>query len=270
MNSIKSAAENPRLMAWRIALGISLFAWFVKSKDQINLFFQGPDHAIRHHTLLPDWLCSPVVGGVAYFMPVLCFLALRAHRAVWLRLAGLTHAACSLVMLWHVQSYNDATHLTAFYVGLWLAWWAGRVERTDAASYWHGIALAIGIISLCWLGGGIGKLTPEYWAGEPFYHLYFMDKAQFPFSWMRAHLSQETIHLYAQWFSRTVVVAELVLATCILWSPRWAITASILALSGMVVISQLQLFSVLGSLMGLALAVGWLLKSEPNSTTTPS
>ena len=270
MNSTNSAPTNPRLIAWRIAMGLTLFAWFVKSKVQITVFFQGADQAIRHHTLLPDWLCSPITGGIAYFTPVLCFLAMRARREIWLQLAGLTYSLCALLMLWHVQSYNDATHITAFYLGLWLAWWGGRVNRADAASYWHGIALAMGVISLCWLGGGIGKITSEYWSGEPFYHLYFMDKPQWPFSWMRANLSTEEIHAYARWFSRTVVVVELVLATSILWPTRWAISATLVVLTGMVVISQLQLFSVLGSLMGLAFAVGWLLKSEPNSTNTPT
>jgi hypothetical protein len=258
-----NAAPNGRLMAWRLAMGVSLLAWFVKYKIQITLFFQGPENVIRHHSLIPDWLCSPMVSGVAYFTPALAFLALRTQRVAWLQVAAWAYALCALIMLWHVQSYSDATHVTALYTALWLAWWAGRVHGTDAASYWHGIALAIGVISLCWLGGGIGKLTSEYWAGDPFYQLYFIDKPQFPFSWLREHSDATSLHTYARWFSRSVIITELALATSILWPPRWAITGSILALSGMVIISQLQLFSVLGSLMGLAFAVGWLLKSEP-------
>ncbi len=265
MRNPNPASANLRLIAWRLALGLGMAAWFVKSKLQISLFFQGPEQSIRHHSLLPTWLCSPVLGGVLYFTPLLTLLALRAQRIRWLRLAAATYATCSLLMLWHVQSYNDATQVTGFYTALWLWWWAGQVPRTDAASYWHGITLALGVLSLCWLGGAVGKITPEYWSGEPFYHLYFMDKPQFPFDWWREHCTTETLHGYARIFSRLVVVSELALATSLLWPVRLAVLANMMALCGMVIISQLQLFSVLGSLMGLVIAIAWLLRSPPPS-----
>jgi len=172
-------------------------------------------------------------------------------------------------MLWHVQSYNDATQVTAFWTGLWLCWWAGRIHDRDPASLWHGISLALAVLSLCWLGGGVGKLTHEYWDGEPFYYLYFMDKPQFPFSYIRDTFSEQTIHVIARVFSRFVVISELVLATSFLWPARLAALASLCVLSVMVIISQLQLFSVLGPLMALAIAIAWLVEKETTQPQKP-
>lgn len=265
-----SPKRNPRLVAWRIVMGGALVAWFVKLHLQTAVFFQGAEHAILHHTLLPEWFCSPRVGAVLYFLPLLSVLGLFTQRILWLRLSALLYTCCTLLMLWHVQSYNDATHVTAFWTGLWLLWWAGRVATQDAASLWHGLSLAVAVLSLCWLGGGAGKLTSEYWAGEPFYYLYFMDKPQFPFSHLRDNLTEETLRSIAMIFSRMVVVTELVLATSFLWPARFAAAASLCVLTLMVIISQLQLFSVLGPLMALSIAITWLVEKDPASKPIPS
>ena len=261
---------SPRLTAWRLVMGISLLAWFVKYPLQTKLFFQNGENLIYEHSLIPDWLCRPDVGALAYLLPGMSVLALWSRRLLWLQMAGVLHALGSLIMLWHVQSYNDATHVTGFWTGLWLWWWAGQVNKRDGASLWHGISLAMGVLSLCWLGGAVGKLTAEYWEGEPFYYLYFMDKPQFPFSYWREHLSTEQLHTMARWFSRAVVVSECVLATSFFWPARLAAVAGLLALTGMVIISQLQLFSVLGPLMGLSIAVAWLVEKESAATQSHS
>lgn len=259
-------APSPRLTAWRLVMGGCLLAWFVKYSVQTGVFFQAGVETIRSHSLLPNWLCRPDVGVVLYFAPGLSVLSLFTRRWVVIRLAAWLHVGCSLLMLWHVQSYNDFTHVTALWAGLWLAWWAGQLERRDAASLWHGVALSLGIVSLCWLGGAVGKLTPEYWSGEPFYFLYFQDKDYFPFSYWRTHATPEQLHLMAQWFSRSVVVSECLLATCILWPARLAAICSLLALTFMVVLCELQLFSVLGPLMALCLAAVLLVEKESSAT----
>lgn len=243
-------------------MGGCLISWFVKCNIQISVFFQAREMTILKHPLLPDWLCSPLVGGIIYFAPMLCVMGLLARRAMWMRLCAIIYTTCSLLMLWHIQSFNDATEVTGFWTGLWLLWWAGKVHAEDEKSLWHGVSIAVAVVSLCWLGGGLGKLTSEYWSGEPFYHLYFMDKPQFPFSWFRNNLSTDTIHILATGFSRIVVITELVLATCFLWPAKWAVLASLSILSLMVIISQLQLFSVLGSLMALSIGVAWILEKE--------
>lgn len=254
-----------RWLVWRFVMASCLLAWFVKLPIQTKLFFQGAENAIYSQSLLPDWLCRPDLGGVFYFAPALNLWSLFTRRRGVLLGAGALQVLCSLLMLWHVQSYNDFTHLTGFWVGLWLCWWAAQVDKNDEASHWHGVALALGIVSLCWLGGAVGKLTPEYWRGEPFYDLYFMEKDYFPFTYWRAHLPPAQIHLMAQWFSRIVVVTECLLATSVFWPTRLAAISNLLALTGMVIISQLQLFSVLGPLMALSIAAAWLHDQAPNA-----
>lgn len=255
------ATVNHRLMVWRIVMGSGLLAWFVKINAQYKLFTQG-EHSIVHHTMLPDWLCDSGHGILFFFAPALCFASLFVRGKLWLRCAAILYVVSALLMLWHIQSYNDATHLTAFWVGLWLCWWAGKVDVIDQTSRWHGICLALCVLSICWLGGCAGKLTAEYWSGESFYHLYFVYKDYFPFSDLRTHCSEETLRSLACIFSRAIVVGEMLLATCLLWPVRLALLANVCALTLMVFISQIQLLSVLGPLIGLCLAISYLLEKE--------
>jgi hypothetical protein len=260
-----------RLRAWRIVLGACLLAWFVKFSSQTSLFFQGPEHRIWSHPLIPAWLCRPDVGALIYLAPLLTVVGLFSRKIRLLKGCALLWTICSLLMLWHVQSYNDATHVTAFWCSLWLWWWSGKLCCHDEKSFWHGLTLGMGILSLCWLGGAMGKLTAEYWRGEPFYQLYILDKPQFPFSAMREHWSEDRQRFVAMVFSRVVIISELLLATSLLWPLRWAAFANIAALTGMIVISRLQLFSVLGSLMGLTFAMAWLFeKSAEAKSSSPS
>jgi hypothetical protein len=165
---------------------------------------------------------------------------------------------CALGLLGHIASYNDASYAAAFWSALWLLWWAGRIEDGDAGAERHAIALGQGIVGLCFLGGVIGKLTPEYWNGEAFYQLYVVQKPYFPFDWMRANWSEETARAWSAWFARGVIGSEGLLATLSRWPPRLAVVGTLGAFVGMIGLAGIQLLSVLAPLAGLVLAGGYL------------
>jgi hypothetical protein len=79
---------------------------------------------------------------------------------------------------------------------------------------------------------------------------------------MRNHYPEETLRGVAAAFARMVIITEALLATCVLWPLRLAVVVVILTLAFMLVVSQLQLFSVLGPLIGLALAGGLIFEKD--------
>ncbi len=247
-----------RRKAWRIALAGWLIGWFVNTVENTRLFLAGLETPITEHWLFPEAMRNP---GVALGMFVLALGGGAGFGVADVRvLRGLAVGLvlCALGLLGHIASYNDASYAAAFWSALWLVWWARRIEDGNVGVERHAIALGQGIVGLCFLGGVIGKLTPDYWNGEAFYQLYVVQKPYFPFDWMRANWSDETLRACSGWFARGVIVSEGLLATLILWPPRWALVMTTSAFLGMIGLAGVQLLSVLAPLAGLVLAGRYL------------
>lgn len=171
------------------------------------------------------------------------------------------------ILCLHQASYNDMTFVTAWWTSVWALWYVHRIDDVDRPTMLGRAAfLSRLIISVILLGGAAGKWTGEYWSGEVFYDIYFLDRDFWVFNILRANFDDEALRSMAMWYSRKVVVLETV-AGVTLWAmpPKWAATVAIVILASIALLSNFLLFSVLFSLIGLA-AVGYFV---PPQSTTP-
>ena len=247
-----------RLRAWRIALAGWLAGWFVNGWENVRLFVAGWERPIAAHPLFPGPMRNGWLALGLFVVPLAGFAGFRSGEIRWLRMISGALILAALGLLGHVCTYNDATYTTAFWSALWLFWWAGRVGEERPGAERHAIALGQGMVGLCFLGGFVGKLTPEYWSGEALYHLYVMQKPYFPFDWMRECWAESESRAAAAWLARAVIVTEGLLSTLILWPTRWALVATLGVMGGMTLMAHIQILSVLAPLLGVMLACAFL------------
>ncbi len=208
----------------------------------------------------PGWLRSALTLRVAFLATVASVaLNMLATDRIVRRWCSLITLIGATVLCIHQGSHNDMTFVTAWWTALWSLWFVHRVEKDEPSDLLDkGAFLSRLIISVILLGGGIGKWTAEYWSGEVFFNIYFVDRDFWLFNLLRANFEMETLRQISMWYSRQVVVIETV-AGFGLWllPPRWAASVAMLILTSIALLSNFLLFSVLSCLIGLA-AVGLL------------
>jgi hypothetical protein len=249
--------ELPRanVRVFRIVAGAWLVGWLWKAWFFAGYYFSEVwTHPLRYDGL-PRVLVHPALAAVAWAAPLLVIGALAYPRAWTLRVASGLMAGAALAACLHFETFSDATFVTSWWVALWLVWFTANASRTDVALYLHARALAQCTLALVFLGGAIGKLTPEYTSGEAFYQLYFLQKDSWPYPWLRGALSPDALRALATWFSRVVIAVELAIAVCPLLPYRLTAIAGTVVMIGMVVISTWNLLSVMACLIGLLLAL---------------
>lgn len=245
--------KNVRL--FRIVAGAWLVGWFWKAWFFVGYYFSETlAHPFRYDGL-PAWLVHPAVSAVAWASPVLAIVALVHPRRWAVRAASWLMAAAALIACLHFETFSDATFVTSFWVALWLVWFTGNGHRTDASFYLHARALAQCIVALVFLGGVVGKLTPEYTSGDAFHQLYFVQKENWPYPWLREVFSADGLRTLALWFSRIVITGEVIMALNPLLPFRVAAWFGTAVMATMVVVSTWNLLSVLACLIGLLLAL---------------
>jgi hypothetical protein len=247
---------------WVVVIGWYL-AWYFKVGFLVKMLRQGFDRPLVEMPPFPGWALHPMTAVVAYVLPLLAVVGLRAAGRVGRRCGALVLAGCALVMMGHGQFYSDMTFNTAFWVALWLLWWAdaaGDAPVTPEKAR-SGQLLAQGVVGLCFFGGVMGKFTGEYWSGEVFHRIYFSARAYPPFSVLRDLASVDTLRDVARWVSRIAIGVELLLACNFLLPSRVAFAAGAMAFSGMTVMAGPQILSVLGNL-GALLAAAAIMAPE--------
>lgn len=168
------------------------------------------------------------------------------------------------VLCVHQGSYNDMTFATAWWTSLWSLWLARRLQRDQTDELLTRAAfLSRCIISMILLGGAVGKWTSEYWSGQVLYEIYFVDRDFWFFNLLRRFLEPESLRFVATWYSRQVIIVETICGLGLWLLPaRWAAAVAILVLTSIVVFSNINLASVLLSLIGLA-AIGLFVGQPP-------
>ncbi|MGI9444503.1 MAG: hypothetical protein ACR2N1_18665 [Rubripirellula sp.] len=266
---LQSAGLNRPLAAYRLvqaAILISLF-WKWEFFLQANSIYANTP---VQDPFFPDWLRSVTTIRFAFWGSALAtgislFTSINLLRKTcsWLGLGGIT------LMCIHQGSYNDMTFVTIWWCCLWSVWLAHRLE-TDQQELLilRAAFLSRLIISLILLGGAAGKWTPEYWSGEVLFDIYFVDRDFWFFNYLRENYEPKELQEIAKWYSRQTVVVETVSGIGLWILPaRWAAMVGTVILSGIVILSNQYLVSVVGCLVGLA-CVGFFVPRRPRNAAT--
>src|SRR5262249_29147240 len=141
---------------------------------------------------------------------------------------------CAAIACVHLETFFDATFVTSFWSAAWLLWFVtlGRGEPL------HASVLARAVVAVIFLWGVMGKATQGYWNGEVFYHVYFLQRDQWPFGWLRAHHDNEALRAFAVVFSRGVIVGEAVMVLIPLVPSRISVPVGLALLAGMMLVSS--------------------------------
>lgn len=250
-----SALPATNVRMFRIVAAAWLVGWFWKAWDYAGYYLDEVWSYPLHYAGLPRVLVHPALATVAWLAPVLVVGAIVVPRGWTLRAAAILMTLAAFIGCIHIETCADATFVTSFWVGVWLVWFTANAKRDDASLYMHARVLAQLTIGLVFAGGVIGKLTGAYASGEALFHLYFVQKPNWPYSALRESLDPQTLYVVAKWFSRVTIVIELVLAAMPLLPFRIAAIGAIVVMVGMVVVSTWYLLSVMACLIGLLVAL---------------
>lgn len=211
----------------------------------------------------PAWARSAEVVRWAFLGSIAGIFVGTVGMWVWVRrLAAFVTTMALAIMCVHQGSYNDMTFTTSFWVSLWIFWYTTRMERDEPKVLLDKAAfLSRTLGSAILLGGAVGKWTPEYWSGDVFYDIYFVDRDYWVFNWLRDTYETETLRIIAVWYSRKVIVLE-TLAGFLLWRlpARWAGAFGAIIFFSIACLSNFWLYSVLTCLIGLSLSGLFVMK----------
>lgn len=205
------------------------------------------------------------------FFPAAFRSAVGLIAAYWLLVGALALSACQVqpavrggcvwiaffsasYLLVHQGVYNDVTFTTLWWAQLWAVWYQSRLERGDRRLLARGAWLGRLIICVHLLGGAVGKWTPEYWSGQVFWEIFYFDRDYWFFNWQRRWWDAERLRQVATGYSRLVIVAESVGGLTLWLLPsRAGSWVAIVLLTTIAMLSNFYLFSVVLSLIGLAI-----------------
>lgn len=225
-------------------------------------FFQVADSVYHtftiEHSFFPAWLRSAIVLRFAFVASVLTYglslFVIDSYKRRCLLGIGLFAAT---VLLLHQGSHNDMTFTTVWWCSVFAFWFSGRIGIDREADLMSKASfLSRVIVALVLLGGAAGKWTSEYWSGQVFYEIYFVERDFWVFNLLRDWFDKETLRAIATGYSRKVIVVESLGALIWLFPSRWAAVIGTVLFAGIALSSNFLLFSVLWPLIGLSL-VGW-------------
>ena len=220
-----------------------------------------------HYSFFPEIFTNPLTAQAAYVMPVLALVLVFLKtplRYCWI--AGVWIVS-SLLMLGHLNTYNDATFVTSFWTAGWLFGLAWNLNPKDETVREQAQFSARCIVGMIFLGGLAGKLTPEYWNGDVFYHTHILQGQAGIWLWLRQHSTPEQMLIIARYFSQIAMAAEAFLVLSPVLPSRFVLTAAPAVMSGIVLFNTWRIFSVFACLIGILLAcLIWELSAKRTGT----
>ncbi len=257
------------LKVYRVVIGflIASLVWKCKYFPLIHQLYT--DHQLQTD-FFPALMANPNVLAGLYIVPVvLGFLAMFSHNKAILRFQAITIMVCMFGLCLHQGSYNDVTFVTSFWVSVWCVWYTMRIDDAEEILFAKARTFALLIVSLIFLGGAAGKWTPEYWSGNVFYEIYFVDRDYWFFNFLRTKFEGEGLRNVATYYSRMVIITETLCAFVWLLPPKVGSAIALVVLMGIALFSNVHLFSVVFCLLGLMLVGMHESKPKPIPLSEP-
>lgn len=255
---------NREYLVFRLAVIAWLIGWFFKyAFFAPHLLFQIHEYPVIIQQF-PAFFQNKYVAGYAYFLPLLAIIGIFFQRRRVYLTIGLVLLSCATLLGLHIDTYNDMTFISSFWVAIWLVWYAYYIDDTDHIKQ-QAPMLAKCIIGLLFLGGTIGKLTPEYWSGEVFYNTVIRQTPGFFGSLVVQYCSVEQQKFIMSLVSKIIIIAEGLLVLSPVYPYRLFATFSALTILMLVFFRHWQILSVLSCLGGMVLACLLLIHQRQKS-----
>jgi hypothetical protein len=253
---------NKNVSALRLIMWFWLVGWFLKIGFLAPYLLSDIVHYPIVNTFFPEILQSSLIAQVAYFFPAFIILGMVFRRMFSYELATKIMTVCSLILMLHSETYNDATFINSFWVGLYCMWFVSQFKRCDQSFRKHACSLAQCLVSMIFLGGFVGKITQGYWSGEVFYNIFFTSSPYFPFTYFRDHFLINQQRFIAVIFSRGIIFLEAFIALGFFIPIRLFCSVVPLFLFCFMFTNTWRILSVLLCLIGLLWASLLLMKEE--------
>jgi hypothetical protein len=263
MNSLTVNQTSSYLSVARTVVAFWLLGWLIKAAFFKAYLFKT---IIQYPVVIdffPTFFRSALTAEFFYVLPLIGAIALISPKKFYLWLAACTMVVSSLILLWHQDTYNDATFVTSFWVSVWLLWFVSQMHRRDDDFPIHARSLALCVVGLIFWGGFVGKLTQPYWDGRVLADIFMVQNYGSIGGWVRTHVPQEVIRLYFQWISKVIILGEACLACLPFWPNQWSCCwIGIPFMIGISIFTTWRIFSVLLCLIGLLVAAARLKTSN--------
>jgi hypothetical protein len=258
---------NRHLTVYKIVLAGFLVGWFIKLPVFLWAYInQTTVNFPLKYELFPSFFESPTSSRVFYFLPLLTitlfFIKLQDSKNksfVLFKIASFILLLCSLVLMLHSNTYNDATFVSSFWVSIWLLWFSWHMHSEENKFRLHACHLALCLVSMIFLGGFIGKCTREWWNGEVMFGIMNSFFTHWPFSWIKNNLTFEQLRDLTKYMSWGIIMIEFVLATSFLWPKKWVLRIAPFLILGIVFFRTWRILSVLSCIIMLLWACVLLL-----------
>ena len=262
-----SVERNQRVVG--IVLLFWLVGWFVRTKYFLTYLF---GHILRYPVrfdFFPDLFLSGELSVLLYFLPLLAVPALiRPSRTSYIVASALV-TVTSALSAWHIDTYNDATNVTCFWVGGWLLLASVNINREDETFQWQACFLAQLIVAMVFLGGAAGKMTAAYTDGEAWRQMFLSHERFWLSGWIHRVFGDSRLGEISVIMSRLMIGAEWTMAAIPLLPYRWGAGIAItLMVFMMPVTNTILIFSVLGCMIGMLIG-GWMLCPGPRTPALP-
>jgi hypothetical protein len=247
---------------FRIVIACWLIGWFCKIGFYEPYLCQVTGSCPLAHALFPPFFLNNTVSLVFYFLPVMATFSFIIDHPLVHRLNALIMLFSASVLSLHINTYNDATFVTSFWVALWLLWFAFHMTKDDGAFIEKATLLGQSIIGLVFLGGFVGKLTTDYFSGEVLYHIFIEQTQESMIGRLFSFTTQETAMMGASVLSKIIIAGEFMLAFNVVVISRSMILCSLVLIPVLTLFSTWRILSVISCLLGLLIALWYLSKEE--------
>lgn len=230
---------------------IWLFGWYFKIWFFAPYFFITTFQTPVALDFFPVFFQNPLVSAIAFSIPILLFFYKCLFKRPSYIAISSTMIICSLILSFHLNSYNDATFVVSFWTALWMLWLSIQEKSSDPFSPQMSQNIAKAIFGLIFFGGAVGKITPEFFSGETMFQIFFTTRDYFFFPWMKSHFDLPSQLIFAQVFAWILFASEIILALALLFSTRSLLIIASTAFIGIILFCNFQILSVLSCLWGL-------------------
>ncbi|MCC6758547.1 MAG: hypothetical protein IT395_02835 [Candidatus Omnitrophica bacterium] len=259
---INSPLEEYHRIA-RIVMMFWLAGWYIKISFYAPYLLNTTRDFPILHPMFPSFFQAPNVADLFYFLPVAIVPLVFFRRESYLKVAAVLMVVCSAVLNLHINTCNDATFVTSFWVGLWVLWFLFHCHGTPKNFRPQAKNLALCILGVIFLGGFVGKLTPEYWSGQVMSDILFAGGLKTLLGQFVLSLPEDIRQSVMVFLSRLVIILEGILVFTPFLPVWFVLGAMCCILLGFSFFSTWMISSVLLCLLGLVFATVLLEKICP-------